>query len=41
VAFTTQPSSAQQAHTVKGEVQEIRRQGSGSLEQTINLTRQP
>lgn len=41
VTFTAQPSAAQQAHTVKGEVQEIRRQSSGSLERTVNVTRQP
>jgi hypothetical protein len=41
VAFTAPPSAAQQAHMEKGVVQEIRRQGSGSLEQTINITRQP
>jgi hypothetical protein len=41
VAFTAQPSAAQQAQMEKGAVQQIRREGPGSLEQTINVTRQP
>jgi hypothetical protein len=42
VDFSPQPSAAQQAHMEKAAVQEIRREGSSSLEQTIRvITRQP
>ena len=42
VAFTAQPSASQQAHMEKGTVQQIRRDGSNSLQQTVIVTtRQP
>jgi hypothetical protein len=42
VAFTTQPSGSQQAPMEKGAAQEIRREGSNSLQQIISVTtRQP
>lgn len=42
VAFTMQPSASQQAHMEKGAVQQIRRQGFGSVQQTISvITHQP
>jgi hypothetical protein len=42
VDFSPQPSAAQQAHMQKATVQEMRREGSSSLEQTIRvITRQP
>jgi len=42
VDFTAPPSASQQAHMERGTVQQIRRDGSNSLQQTIStLTRQP
>jgi hypothetical protein len=42
VAFTAQPSASQQSHMEKGAVQQIRREGPGSLQQIISVsTRQP
>jgi len=42
VDFTAQPSASQQARMVKGAVQQIRREGPGSLQQIINvITPQP
>ena len=37
VAFTPQPSASQQAHMEKSAVQQIRRQNSGSLQQSISV----
>jgi hypothetical protein len=37
VDFTTQPSASQQAHMEKGAVQQVRREGSSSLQQTITV----
>jgi hypothetical protein len=42
VPFTTQPSAAQQAHMEKATVQQTRREGPSSLQQTIDsIARQP
>jgi hypothetical protein len=42
VDFSPQPSAAQQSHMQKAAVQDMRREGSSSLEQTIRvITRQP
>jgi hypothetical protein len=38
VAFTTQASASQQAHMEKGTVQQIRREGAGSVQQTVSVT---
>ena len=38
VAFSAQPSAAQQAHIEKGSVRQIRHAASGSLQQTISVT---
>ena len=37
VDFTAQPSAAQQAQMVRGTVKQVRREGFGSLQQTISV----
>ena len=38
VAFTAQPSAAQLAHMEKSTVEQVRREGSGAVQQTISVT---